>query len=653
MSGICGILHLDGSPVLPEDLPRMASLLERRGPDGTALWQAGTCGLGHTRLDTTPETLLERLPLVDPASGCVITADVRLDNRGELLAALRLSHRAGEIGDAGIVLAAYLEWGEACIERFLGDFAFAIWNPREQALFCARDPFGMRPLYYHHTAHRLFAFASEPRAILVLPQVPCRIHEARIADFLVNQLEGIDKVSTFFEEVWRLPPAHALTVTRQGLRPRRYWTLEPGPELRLSSDEAYAEAFLEVFTEAVRCRLRSIGPVGSMLSGGMDSGSVVAVARQLLADTGRGPLLTFSAVAPDPTTCIETSTIQAAQSMEALAPCSIDRGRLEEFLPELEELTRSLDEPFDNHMTLPRVVYLAAHRHGLRALLDGVGGDVVLTDGSRLARLLRAGHPLAAYREIVGLKRFWGKDYPTWRELRRSARAAYVPDSLRRLRRRLLGARRVAEVIRKSMISPDFARRVALDERLRTLDEHRVNGLRVPCPMECARDIDHAYLTVGRERYDRAASAVAVEPRDPFLDRRVAAFCLALPAEQKLGGGWPKAVLRRAMAGRLPDAVRWRPGKEHLGWSFTKALMEKIKRRLQLDIEANWDIVGAYIDVGQVRRHCEAYFSDGCPADEDARAVYEVAHLGVWLRRNAERPCAAGRLTTANRGSES
>jgi asparagine synthase (glutamine-hydrolysing) len=147
----------------------------------------------------------------------------------------------------------------------------------------------MRPLYYHHTPGRLLAVASEPRAILVLEQMPYRIDEGRIADALVGELEGIDLTSTFFEDVYRLPPAHVLVATPRGVRVSRYWTLEAGDELRLPSNDAYAEAFLEVFTEAVRCRLRGAGPVGAMLSGGMDSGAVVAVARGLLAEAGRAP----------------------------------------------------------------------------------------------------------------------------------------------------------------------------------------------------------------------------------------------------------------------------------------------------------------------------------------------------------------------------
>jgi asparagine synthase (glutamine-hydrolysing) len=639
MSGIFGLFNQDGAPVSDGELTDMASLLERRGPDRTGRWRDGAIGLGHTLLATTPEAVLEQLPLKHAETGCVIAADVRLDNRAELLAALDMEQRAPSIGDAEIILTAYLGWGGACVERLLGDFAFAIWDPRRCTLFCARDHFGMRPLYYHHSPGRFLSFASEPRAILVLPQTPYRINEGRIADFLVNELEGIDKTSTFFEEVYRLPPAHTLTVTPGGMTQRRYWTLEPGPELRLPSNEAYAEAFLDVFREAVRCRLRAAGPVGSMLSGGMDSGSVVAVAREILAEEGRGPLPTFSAVGPDPATCVETRTIHAALTMEGLDPRLVRHDRLDALMPELEELTWELDEPFDGHMTLPRALYLAAHRQGLKVLLDGVGGDVVLGEGSHIARLLRRGRWLRAWHAAAGQERFWGKAYPAWRALYHSARSALATDGVRRLHRQLLNPRRerqrLQRRIRDSWIDPAFAERVRLAERLRTLDRHGRPGLSLSYGEERAQTLDHPYLTVGRERYDRVAAAVAVEPRDPFLDRRLVDFCVALPGEQKLGDGWPKSVLRRAMASRLPEAVRWRTGKEHLGYSFTLALLERTPQRIRPAID-NSDILTSFIHGKATEAGCKRYFDEECGSQADR--VFETAWLASWLGRHSTRP---------------
>ena len=628
MSGICGLFNLDGAPVTTDELGSMTSLLERRGPERTGHWVDDAVGLGHTLLATTPETVHERLPMRHAASGCVITADVRLDNREELLPLLGLREQPG-IGDAEIVLQAYLAWGEACVERFLGDFVFAIWDPREQRLFCARDHMGMRPLYYHHAPRRFFAFASEPRAILALPQTPYRINEGRIADYLVNPLEGIDKTSTFFEEVYRLPPAHTLTVGPDGMRLRRYWQLEPGDELRLKSDDEYAEAFLEVFTEAVRCRLRGAGPVGSMLSGGMDSGSVVAVASSLLADAGQGPLPTFSAVSPDPSTCIETRTIHLTATIDGLNPSMISYADLDD-VEGLERHIWDLEEPFDAWMVLQTVVYLAARRSGCVVILDGVAGDVALGESDHLTRLLRSGRWLTAYREAAGQNDFWGGAYPPRREIARRLGSIVAPPQVKRIRQRLRSGRAAARAIETSLIRPEFAREVRLEERLAVLRSHSGTSPRDTYGQRRAASIEHPFLTVASERYDRVASAVGVEPRDPFMDRRLLSLAVSLPGEQLLAEGFPKAILRRAMADHLPDEVRWRRGKEHLGSDFVDRAAAS-----DSDLEDRLRVLGGhierYVDVEKL-----VELADVPRSERSLR--YDTVQLAAWLSRHRVRP---------------
>jgi asparagine synthase (glutamine-hydrolysing) len=174
---------------------------------------------------------------------------------------LGLPARDESIGDAELIIAAYLAWGDDCPKRLLGDFAFALWDVRRQKLFCARDHFGMRPFYYHHAAGQRFLFASDARAMLVSPRVPYRINQGRIADFLVPQLEWIDYTSTFFEDVYRLPPGHTAIVTPDTLAIEEYWKPTPGPDLGRMSDADYRDGFLEVFTHATESRLRA--PFGS------------------------------------------------------------------------------------------------------------------------------------------------------------------------------------------------------------------------------------------------------------------------------------------------------------------------------------------------------------------------------------------------------
>ena len=551
------------------DLDPILALLERRGPDGTHRWADGPIALGHTSLATTPEALAEVLPLAEPDSGCTITADARLDNREQLIAALGLGGETRTIGDGELILRAYLRWGEECPTHLLGDFAFAIWDPRATRLFCARDHMGMRQLIYHYAPGRLFAFATEAEALVAHAGVPRRINEARIADFL-DDLEGIDFTSTFFEEVLRLPPAHTLTVDFSGLSLRRYWTLSAGPELKLDSDEAYAEAFLNVFTEAVRCRLRSAGPVGSMLSGGIDSGSVAAIAARLLAAERRGPLQTFSAVGTDRESCVETRAIYAAAKLPGLNAHFVDHARLGNLCDELIGLSDGA-EPFDSHMTLIRNVYLAAHQANIKVILDGAAGDLILAPRNSIARWLRRGQIINALREMRGEARFWGPTWPKCQSLIKAAWAAFVPHPIRKLRRWVMWRIEDQRIGADSLIAREFAAKINLNERRRTFRRHLPVGGASDAEQR-AQSIRHPHLAAGRERYDRVASAVAIEPRDPFLDIRIVQFCLTLPWQQLQVDGWPKIVLRRAMRDRLPPTIIWRRGKQHLGWDFTQAL---------------------------------------------------------------------------------
>lgn len=620
MSGICGIVRFDGGAPSPAEIPAMCQVLERRGPDGTGSWAGDSAALGHTLLATTPEALVERLPLTHAESGCTITADARLDNRDELLAALGLTGETRVIGDGELILHSYLRWGEDCPKHLLGDFAFAIWDERTRRLFCARDHMGMRQLLYYHDAGRLFVFASEAQAVLAHPDVPQCINEERIADFL-DDVEGIDLPSTFFEDVHRLPPAHFLSVTANGLNLQRYWELQPKAPLVLGGDEAYADAFLDVFTEAVRCRLRSPGPVGSMLSGGMDSGSVAAVAARLLSADGAGPLHTISAVGPDPETCIETRTILSASSLPGLAPQFVDQADMDTYRHALMDLPKS-GEPFDFHMTLIRAVYLAAQQQGLKIMLDGVAGDVVMISGNRVGQLLSAGRMVAAVREARAEARFWGPTWPWWKSLAHAAWAARVPDSVRNFRDR----RRARRTSRASLVAPELAKLIDLARGRQTGKTTQSGG---QFSVERRRQsILHPHLTAARERYDRVAAANAIEPRDPFIDVRVIQFCLSLPAEQLQSDGWPKLVLRRAMQGLLPETMVWRVGKEHLGWAFTLTLFDGWKGWLD-ELEAGKPLLRRFVRADLLEASNQR---QGNALDTEQQ--FKLFFLLNWLRRS-------------------
>lgn len=570
MSGIAGVFPLDGSSPSAADIKAMVARLERRGPDGTHVLVDPRVALGHTSLATTPEAVIEILPFTDASSGCSVTADARLDNRDELMSALGLGVEKRLIADGELILRAYLEWGENCAAHLLGDFAFVIWDPRAATMLCARDQIGIRQLIYHHDAGRRFVFASEPAAILAMSDVDAPLNHERVGDYLSN-MEGADLSSTFFRGIHRLPPAHYLTVNREGLVLHRYWELAPVPVLELESDAAYAAKFLALFTEAVRCRLRCAGPIGAMVSGGVDSNAVAAVAATLLSSSGRGPLQTFSAISRDPANSRETSAIMSAIRAPDLAPTTIDHANLGSLRAELARQSRDGAEPFDGSMVIIRAVYLSAQRAGIKVVFDGIGGDLLLSSDFHLAFLLRKGRVRRAIREARGARRFWGPELPASRAFVAAAWQAFAPTALRALR--FWHGRRKSDhrfLARAAALAPDLEAAATLSRR-RQVQERDFENDRID-DFTRVRPLTHPNMVVGRERYDRVAAACAIEPRDPFLDLRLVRFCLSLPRDQLQRDGWPKWILRRAMAGLVPADILWRPGKEHVGPEFIRAI---------------------------------------------------------------------------------
>src|SRR5690606_19814762 len=197
------------------------------------------------------------------------------------------------------------------------------------------DIVGARPLYVHHAPGRLLAFASRAKALLALPVVPDDLDEGRIADALVNQLEAIDKTSTFYHEIKRLPPAHTLAVDPQRSRQQRYWRLQPGLVSPLPrTDAQWADALTDVLERAVRNHLDGDVRVGCMLSGGMDSSSLAEIARDQLASAGKGPLPTFSSIDDDPA-CPETRAIRAVLEQSGFAPTLVAPAGIESLRTEL------------------------------------------------------------------------------------------------------------------------------------------------------------------------------------------------------------------------------------------------------------------------------------------------------------------------------
>ncbi len=656
-----GVYHLNGRPVCPEALGQMSAMLAHRGPDGAEVWSEGVVGLGHRLLWTTPESLHEHLPLVRRNWELALTADARIDNRTELLDVLRLPGRSGEeVSDSALILAAYERWGEQCPERLLGDFVFVVWDRHHQKLFCARDHFGVKPLYYHYQPGQLFACASEIKALFCLPEIPRQLNEVQVGDYLADLFE--DKASTFYQEILRLPPAHSLTVSHQGLRLQCYWSLDPSSETRFSSDEEYAEAYRAIFTEAVQCRLRSAFPVGSHLSGGLDSSAVTCVARKLLQQENRRQLHTFSNVFEEVPQCDERSFINTVLTQGGYIPHYIYADQSSP-LAELEYVFRHQDEASigPNHF-LPWQLNRAAAQAGVRVVLDGFDGDTTVSHGAvRFTELAYAGewetfaleaNAVSQHFKVspFGLLQNYGLKClaELAREQRWIAFAAtinqinkYFQVSRRELLWRyglrplipaqVLNGQRTSRNAVHPIVNPDFARRISLQERIRNLKGERSN------PPRTAREDHWRTLTSGLftsvlELSDRCAAAFSIEIRHPFMDKRLIEFCLALPPEQKLYQGWSRIVMRRAMSGVLPEEIQWRGGKTDMNPNFLRGLLTTDRRALDEIILNQCESIEKYVDIQTLSQVYQRLISQDKVKIDDAMTIWRVATLAYWLR---------------------
>jgi asparagine synthase (glutamine-hydrolysing) len=633
MSAILGIYNLDDTPVNPSDLARMSKKLMHRGQDGSGRWQEGAIGLGHQMLWTTPESLLEELPMQCRAK--VMTADARIDNRDELITTLELPDPPEKITDCDLILAAYEQWGDRCPEYLLGDFAFAIWDLQKQQLFCARDHFGVKPFYYYY-ADRQFIFATEIKGILCLSQVSRQLNLKKVAEHFSGQ--NPDGQHTFYHQVLRLLPAHTLTVSPQGLHDRCYWQLNPHQELRLESDAAYAAAFRELFIEAVRCRLRSHLPIGSMLSGGLDSSSIACVAEKLLSNQDYPhPLHTFSNIHEQVPNCDERYYQNTVLAQGKFQPHFINTDQISP-LADLERVLWHQDEVQGlGNFYGAWSSYGVAQQQGIRVLLDGFDGDRTVSHGKgRLVELARAGRWLKLAAEV---KAFSKNLRQPWREALWGWIWLYGLSKFKVFR----GIRRLYQSLRRTM---RYLRSSAID---RAIQPEPPSPQRIPkasllqeieSPQPSAsftheRAFHHQLLTDPGEwntleKLNNAAAAFGLDIRFPFWDKRLVEFCLSLPPEQKLNQGWSRLVLRRAMAGILPPEIQWRGHKTNHAESFNYTLLKFEQARLSEIIFDHPETIEPYVNLTALRETYQRFVAQQAKADE-VLMLWKVLSLAVWL----------------------
>ncbi|GEJ55435.1 asparagine synthetase B [Anaeromyxobacter diazotrophicus] len=526
----------------------------RRRLDPASTLGTGGVALGHRRLSILDLSAHGHQPMAyQDRFWMVFNGEVYnyLELRDELQAK---GHRFTSDGDSEVVLAAYAEWGPACLSRFNGMWGLAILDLAKRTLFLARDRFGVKPLYYRVAGGRL-AFASEIKAFSALKDWRPQANLPRLLDFLVWAVSD-HTPETMFEGVHQIPAGHSLLLNVSGpleggaavdgsaVRPERWYTV--GQAAAIVSDTDAAEEVRATLSESVRLRLRSDVPVGSCLSGGLDSSSIVCIMSELLARAGAGERLrTFTAASKD-SAFDESKYAQAivARARSEAAFVTPEPGKL---FDDLSRLTWHQDEPFGStSMFAQWSVFEAARRSGVVVMLDGQGADEALCGyrgyfGAYLAGLVRKGSLRAWGTEAAAMRRVIGFSWP------RSVgyTLAYLTPGLLKVVGRF-DNRAYADT---SWLHGDHTGAFRSDPiRSAGGRAHSVRGMSLA-------QITATHLPMLLRWEDRNSMAFSIEARVPFLDYRLVELSLRLADSEKLGGGVTKAVLRRAMRGIVPDVV--------------------------------------------------------------------------------------------------
>jgi asparagine synthase (glutamine-hydrolysing) len=552
VSGIYGIFRFDGAPVEPETLRRMREAMAYYGPDGGGEWREGHVGLGQLLLCVTPEDRFESQPLT--ADGISLVAAARLDNRDDLLREFGIPPAEFlTTADSSLVLEAYRKWGEDCPDHLNGDWQFAAWNGRQRTLFMARDHHGNTGLYYYQNS-RFIAFASSLKALLALPEAPRRPDMLKMAQVLASWPgEGW---RTAYEEMRRLPPAHTMRATANGTDIKRYWFPENLPTVRLSKDEEYVERFLEIYGEAVRVRLRCEGPVGVSLSGGLDSGSVTALAAPLLAAEGKTLTAITSVPAHEASGAaslrlgdewpLAAATAKMAGDNIAHLPLMSEGASVLAAMERKIELQDGPGHAAGNSYWIMDLLGMA-RSHGIRTMLTGQCGNATVScDGSGMAV-----HYLLKGEFSAGVRALCRMESSPWQTLKRQILRPMLLPGLSRYRHHLKGKGNPWQDY--SAIAPGFARAIQLGTLMR--DNGHDPAFTMPSsPRQQLAILMPGSSTLGANWHESGAG-FGMEVRDPTIDRRVIEFCLRTPDDQFRRKGEGRWLILRAMAGRMPDEV--------------------------------------------------------------------------------------------------
>jgi asparagine synthase (glutamine-hydrolysing) len=529
MSGFIGVVNAAGAPVDPALIAALTKRLAFRRPDGLATHTEGPAGFGLA-LFQTAGTRRQSCSIPKWNESTWIVADARLDGRSGLINKFDPQDRDAlrSVSDPELILHCYRRWGDDCLTRLAGDFAFAIWDGPRQRLLCARDQFGVKPFFFSGDGRALI-FSNTLECVRAHPGVCSALNELGLADFL---LFGYIKEAsaTAFKAIKRLPAGHALVFEAGDLKVRRYWMLQWAEPVRHRKSSECVEGFLEVLQQAVADRV-SLPQTGVLMSGGLDSTSIAALSRTTSTQV-KAFSVVYDHLIPD-----EERRYAGEAASYLRVPIEYLAADDYELFQDAENANGWAPEPADEPLAAVFAAHMGQVRNFSRVALSGQGGDALFSTPAGLGvEMLRRGD----------MRRLWGG---AWQYLR--LRRRIPPLGFRGSMKRQFGGR-AGSVSPEypPWLNPDFESRLGLRERWQV---HQSESRMPRAAPEVVVDPFWSFLFEG---YDPGFTRIPVEVRHPFFDLRVVRFCMALDPVP----WWiDKTLLRVAMEGLLPRSIRFRP----------------------------------------------------------------------------------------------
>lgn len=630
MCGIGGIYRSGKHAVDEEALQRMLDSLRHRGPDDHGLYAHGSIGLAHTRLSIIDPSPHGHQPMLSDDRAVALAYNGEVYNFRELRRTLeRAGQRFRGHSDTEVVLRAYLQWGSQAFSRLDGMFAFALWDGRQQRLYLVRDPFGVKPLYFHHAEGEL-SFGSEVKAILAAGGPHAKVDVAGLHEFLYYGTALGRR--TMFDGVAKLPPGHALAADRNGIRCTAY-SSTPGPARSCDDFKTAANTVRTLVGTAIRSHLVSDAPVGVFLSGGVDSSAITAFASEHYHHRLKTFTIGFNGDSH--------GDLSAARGVaEHFGTDHHEVGVNVEQVPDvIERLVRCHDQPFGDPAAI--ALFLLSKQVGgdAKVILQGDGGDEMFGGYRRHAlmshlrwwRLFSKG----TKRMHRLLERLSGEDG-----------IDVVLDALADSDVGMLMARLLAtESPRRPptrMLSTDLRERLSDTD---PFDHHKILHGRFAhydvTRRLIALDASITLPDLFFEKVDKPAMHHGIEVRVPMVDRHLAKYAMSLPSQYRVRGQNKKVVLRAALRGIVPDSILDRPKaglRVPIAYWLRTSLADYAKDVLFDRATRQYGIFDQDAVARCLKEHCDGSRNHG-------QLIYKMLNLALWChayRPRFDMPCASG-----------